>query len=227
MLRNLLPSALAILGLFFIALAIILPLFEWQINNDIAKFPPTYEVSISPSPWTTSWGESLDSTLRQNISISNNREICINEEGVNLSVALLPNDKKLENISLYTAHKSRWLVLSSFGIVILSIVYSLWSVILVDHYPVSKIVNTVLIVIGLSCIVIFILMITGPTASSPQIAFMMADNCVGALKLNAILSKIHYEPLIALVLAISVELGAVIIILRRIIKFIVQKMAVG
>jgi hypothetical protein len=94
--RSLLPNILASLGLFFISLAPMLPLFEWKISKEVANFPSTHKVYFSPSPWITKLGESLDDNwyiFRKQVFISDNGSFCVNAENFNLSVVRLPTEK--------------------------------------------------------------------------------------------------------------------------------------
>ncbi|MFT3890768.1 MAG: hypothetical protein QM730_03970 [Anaerolineales bacterium] len=81
-----------------IALAVIMPLFDWQISEITTDLPP--EVHINPT-WTTNLGNSLESKsyiLRQ-VLFSNNGQSCSPEQLTSV-VKRSRSDERLEQITL-------------------------------------------------------------------------------------------------------------------------------
>jgi hypothetical protein len=89
-----------------------------------------------------------------------------------------------------------------------------------DRKPISEAVIRTIISVIFLVVLIATLMIAGPLLSMDF--FMTSDNCIGTLKLSASLLRIHYETPVAFIVGIFAELGAVIIMLRQIVNYIIQ-----
>ena len=219
--RALLPNVLASLGLVFILLATVMPLFKWDISTVNKDFPPAYELHLKPSPWTTKLGESLDDNyFFKNVRVTTANAICTNDEDF-LDIQRSPNERSLELMAVNANGNVPWLISSSFIVVILSGIYIWWLLVWHDQHPISSAIAPIVISVVFFCLLIAVLRLVGPRLSAPQY-LMISDQCQGALTLNARLSKIHYETLIILILGILGELSALGIMLRQFIRAIIQ-----
>jgi hypothetical protein len=232
--RALLPNVLASLGYILIVWALTLPLFEWEVNLVNADYPPNYQVHFTPSPWKAKLGESLDdsSYIFRKIFVSMDQQTCLNEEGLNIMGERSLNDKELELLSIKSNNFISWLPFWSLIPIILSGIYMWWVILWRIHRPISEAVASTVLIAVLFCFLIGLLRLLGPTVSWDY--FVVSYECRGALTFSAELSKIHYEmPIpIILVLGIFAELVAFAVMLREIVRTIIQgkdssKLAVG
>ena len=225
MFRSLLPSILAGLGSFIILLATSMPLFEWQISEIVTDFPSTYKVHIQPSPWTTRLGDSLsDSSYISlgKIYASNDGTSC-RHENLHFVVRRSQNDEMFERVALnFTEKNSQWLYVWGARIMILSGIYIWWFTIFYERRSVSyAVIFTVMVVvfyIGLTQIARPLL----PRVVSFEYIGML-DCDPGTVTFNAMLSTVHYETIVIFFAGILFELGALGIMLRQIMKAIIER----
>ena len=229
--RAFLPNVLASLGLVFILLSSVLPLFEWDIEKK-TNFSTTYRVYSEPSPWTTKLGESLDdrSYLFKKVRVLDDEAICTNDEEL-MSVQRSPHERSLESTSVKINKYVSQLIGWSFITVILSAIYIWWFTVWQEHRPISNAITPILLSVVFFCFLIGVLRVVDPKLSFPNY-LMISDSCLGSLTLDIRLSKIHYEMPIVMSLGILGELSALGIMLRQFIMTIIQgkessKSAVG
>ncbi len=225
MFRSLLPSILISLGSFIILLATSMPLFEWQINEIVTDFPETYEVHILPSPWTTRFGDSLNNSSYislGNIYVSKNGSSCSHED-LNFVVRRSKNDEALERVSLkFTEKNSQWLYVLGAWIIILSIVYIWWFTIFYEH---RSVLLAVIFTVIAGVFYVELIQIVRPLL--PRIVpleYLGALDCYhGTVTFNARLAKVHYETLIVFFAGILLEVGALGLMVRQIIKAFIER----
>jgi len=223
--RALLPSSLASLGFIIILLALKMPLFEWQISEIVTDFPSAYEIHIQPSPWSARLGDSLNDSLY--ISLGNvyvtKDGISCSHENLNFLVRRSQSDETLERISLNLTEKNgRWLYVWGARIIILSGIYIWWFTI---FYQRRSIFLAFLFTIIAGVFYVWLTQIVRPLL--PRVVpleYLGGLDCYhGTVTFNARLLKIHYETLIVFVSGILLELGALGIILRQIMKAIIER----
>lgn len=224
-LRSTLPFILASLGFTLIALAINMPLFEWQISEVVTDLPP--EVHISPS-WTTRSGESFESdsyVLNQVVILLKNGNSCSPEQLTHV-VRRSQNDERLEQIALDVNQGiTRWLTGQSFTgqltmavILIFCVVYIWWFTTWYNRPFSEAIVSTVITVI------LFAILINVWRIFVPEVGvFVCRPELHGTVSLAARLSKIYYETPIIMLTGILLECGAIFMMVHQIRQAIVDR----
>lgn len=211
--RSFLPYILAILGSATILWAMTIPLFEWQITDIVSDFPTNYEIRIFPSPWQARFGDSInnDVYLHKNISVLVDRKDCYNDD-ISVVIERTQKDERLENVWLSIYMNTKWLLGWSLIEVLLSVLYIWWFMIWHKH-SFGK-------TIGLSILAVFIFLNLIPRLFNPLFFpryFAGVVDCYhGTISLNVLLSEIHYETPIILLLGVLLECGALVIMLREI-----------
>jgi hypothetical protein len=204
--RSLLPFILASLGSILFAWSINMPLFEWQVSQ-ITTNPP-HDIRFNPSPWIAKFGDSLmDSSV---ISYQFNGSYCgksLNQEKLKSIVKRSWSEDILERITRkINANIIPWLWLLTF----LSGFYIWWYTLYYKQPITGTLISTVIAMI-LFCILL--------DMSRPFYAYIAGSGCLeGIVTFNAHLAKIHYETLLALLVAIIAEAGAVRMMFRQIRK---------
>jgi hypothetical protein len=219
--RSLLPFILASLGHVIVLLATssARPLFEWQINDISTNFPAAYEIHVSPHLLTTSIGASLnDISYRGKVYVSKDGEVCRSEDlkfdarrsesNESLELALLNIDEKLfawSAIEIYLCGIYIWLS-------------TIW-----NRRPIwEAFISTVLA----GFIFILLTQAVRPYLYKVGPPFEYFGNLAcyrGMVTFNVVLSKVHYETPVLLLVGILLELGAIGLILRQIMKAIIQR----
>ncbi len=212
--RSLLPLFLASLGFILIALVINMPLFEWQISDTVTNLPR--EVQFKPSPWITKFGESLTDDSYIEVYIPNEKIPC-RPERLSSTVRRSRIDEVLEEIALnINKNIIPWLSdRSAFGFLLfLCGMYIWWFTIRYKRPAYEAIISTVVAFMFLGVLInvwrLFFHKIGSPLCLGLQ----------GTITLSAALSKIHYETLIVFLGGILLELGALGVMVRAIIKAI-------
>jgi hypothetical protein len=210
--RSFIPFILAILGSTLIAWAINMPLFEWEVSEEIVTDPP-YEVRFNSSPWIAKFGDSLEdgSVIFDQFDGS----YCGNgfsPEKLNSVVNRSWGEKTLEQI---TRNINRdiipWLWLLTF----LCGIYIWWYTLRYKRPITEALIFTVVAVI-LLCIVLDI--------SRPFFAHVVGTGCLeGTVTFNARLSKVHYETLVIFIGGTLLEIGALGIMLHSIVLAIMAR----
>ena len=227
MYRGLLPNILVSLGLAIILLGTSLPILEWQIGDIVADYPPTYEVHAQSSPWKTRLGDSLDRGIFVSVGkffVSQNGREC-SLKSVNFIVERSQKDEEIEHLILSIDKNIMLLIEWIPGGFILSVIY-IWWFTLWNKRPVWKAIVLAFVFTIIAGIIyveitqIFRLLLPRvvPLASAGTL-----DCYDGTLTFSAVLSKIHYETLAVLFIGIILEAGALVIILRNIIKAVFER----
>jgi hypothetical protein len=223
-LRSLLPFILASLGFVLIALTIKMPLFEWQVSEVTTDLPPQFH--INPF-WTTRPGESLEHdsyVLNQVVMLLKNGNSC-SPEKLTYAVRRSQSDERLEQIAVSINQTiTQWLTGLTFNgqitmaaILFLCGIYIWWFTIWYKRSMVEACIMTVVAVILLG------FLINVSRVFVPEIGvFVCRPGPHGALAFNARLSKIHYETLFVLFVAIAAQLGALGIMLRQAIRSVME-----
>lgn len=211
MFRNLLPFILASLAATLFALAINMPLLEWQISNIITD--PPYDIRFAPSPWVAKFGDSLENSS----FISNQFDslYCGNSftaDKMNSVVKRLWSEELLERITRNVNHSViPWL----WSLIFLSGIYIWWYAI---HYK-RPIIETFLFTVFATIFLCILL-----DASRPFFAVFGGPGCLeGTVTFNARLSKIHYETLFVFLTAITTEIGVASMMLLQLSKAIKER----
>jgi hypothetical protein len=204
--RCLLPLILASLGSTLFALAINMPLFEWQVSEIVAY--PQYNIQFNPSPWIAKFGDSLDNGSV--IFSQFNNSYCGNDFGpekLRIMVKRTWSEEVLERITRNINHS---IIPMLWFLILLSGVYLWWCSIYYKHSVVKTLLLTVVAAIFL-CVLLDI--------SRPLFAIIGSSGCFeGAITFKARLSKIHYETLLIFFAAITAEIAALCIMFFQIIK---------
>jgi hypothetical protein len=222
MFRSLLPFALAILGFALILSTINMPLFTWQISEIVTDFPATYDVRITPSPWTAHLGDSLDdgSFVFIKIYIQREKSPC-REENLSFIVRRSQKDEALEQVLNFDQENTLWPLQLSIVNIILSVVYIWWFTIWREHRSVFLAVIFTMIS---GCIFVYLTQIMkGFAGPLNHIAYFGTIDCYGTVTFNAALSEVHYETLFVLFVATAIELGALGVMLRQIVKAVIER----
>jgi len=202
MLRSFIPLLLASLGFILFGLVIEMPLFEWQISEMATDSPQ--DVDFNSSLWITKLGDSLVDVLYcQN---STNRENL--DPVVRRSWSEETLERVIRNIN---RNIFPWL----WFLLLLSNIYIWWFAIYHKHSSTEAFISTVVAVIFL-CILL----------SSTRFFYpdIVSWECLeGIVTFDAKLSKIHYETLLVLFASFLAQAGAVGMILRQIIRAIMQR----
>jgi hypothetical protein len=225
MLRSLLPSILASLGFVIISLAKSMTLFEWKISEIATDFPPTYQVHILPSPWTTRVGDSLDDDLYISfgrVYVSTEGASCRSED-LNFIIRRSQKDEALERVALnFTEQNSQWLYEWGARVIILSGIYIWWFTI---FYERRSIFLALLFSVIAGVFYVTLTQIVRPLL--PRVVpleYLGTLECYrGTVTFNAGLSKIHFETVLVFFAGILLELGAVGIMVRQIIKAVIER----
>jgi hypothetical protein len=230
MLRSIIPFVLICLGFTVVGLARDMPLFEWKISEIVADLPPNYYIKLSP--WTTRLGESVLGDASDDNSyflwqvytpIGNNLCSPVGRKPV---VKRPHTDEVLERVSIGFYQKIYpWLWGMSWLILFLSGLYVWWFAILYKR-PISEpVIFTVLIVI-MSCWLfdnVWRALAARVMPALSCVPFAEPHPYFGTITFSANLSKIHYEMLAALLIGVSLELGAVVVMLRQTMKAIMRR----
>jgi hypothetical protein len=217
--HSFLPFVLASLGFTIILLSIAMPLFEWQISEIVTDFPPIYEVHVFP-PWTARFGESFDDDLYlyRKISVLKDRRECYNED-INVVFRRSQKDDALEQKWLNVYKSFSWLPGWSLIEIVLSVLYIWWFIIWYKRQSFWK-------AMGLTVFAGFVFLNLIPRLMGPLSPnnFHGAVDCFNStIAFNASLSEIHYETPVILLIGILLECGALVIMVRQIIKAIIER----
>jgi hypothetical protein len=218
MLRSLIPFILASLGFVLVALAINMPLFAWQISDIVTDLPP--EVHVDPSPWTTKLGESLENNFYIPVYVSVEGTRC-RPEPLTAIIQRSRNDETLERLALNIDQKViPWLSESSkFGVLLFFCGIYIWWFTLSYKRPIAE----ASIATFISVIVIGILINIWRLFFHKVVNSFGCSGLEGTITLNARLSLIHYETLIIFFAGILLELGALGMILREMIRTVIER----
>lgn len=220
--RSLLPFILASLGFAIILSTTNMPLFEWQISGIVTDFPSTYDVNIEPSPWTAHLGDSLDdgSYIFSEVFVQKDGKTC-SKEDLNFVVRRSQSDEALERVLNFNQKNTLWLFEWNMIDLILSGIYIWWFTIWYEHRSVSfAVIFTMIAVFIFIFLTQIVREIAGPLN---HIAYFGTMNCAGTVSFNAVLSKVHYETLAVLFAGTLLELGALGVMVRQVMKAIVER----
>jgi hypothetical protein len=234
MLRSIIPFVLVCLGITLVALARDMPLFDWEISEIVVDIPPGFDVK--PSPWTTRLGETVLGEAFDDggyflwqvyTSMGNSTDVC-SPLGPKPIAKLSQNDELLERISINFYQKvfswsAHWSIVGL--ILFLSGVYIWWFTIWYKH-PISRAVIFTGIVTMMFCLLqvsIWRILAGRVMPALPCTLFLPAHPYSGTITFNANLSKIHYEMLIVLFTGVCFELGAIGVMLRQMMRAIMQR----
>ncbi len=218
--RNLLLAILASIGSIIAVLATALPLFEWQITGSTADFPPAYEIRIQPSPWVARLGDSLDHGLYVSfgkVYVLKDGRDCRHQD-VNIVIKRSQTDETLETVALNSNKNISWLLDWNWIAIVLSIIYIWWFTIWYKRPIWEAAVFTVVLAVSyyeLTQIVRLVL---------PRLGHLGTLECDrGTVTLDVKLARVHYEMPIVFLGGIFVELGALGVMARQIIKALIEK----
>lgn len=198
MCRSIIPFILVCLGFTLFMFARDMLLFDWEISDAEGSFP---NLQIKPSLLTTRLGESVS-------------YVCSPGDGESV-VRLSQSDELLERISIYSHQKIfPWLWGLSLLLLFLSAIYIWWFAIWYKHPTSEAIIFTVLILVMFCWLQIDV---WHPLSARVALSFL----CPSVF--NAKLSKIHYEMPVVLFTGIGLELGAVALVLRQIMRAKMQR----
>jgi hypothetical protein len=227
--RTIIPFILANLGITFIALAVYMPVFEWQISQVVTNFPSTYEVNIPPSPLRTGLGDSLDdkSFVFQRLRVSVDSQYC-SAGNMNSVVDRSWNEAILERVLLWLNINYRslpWLLRWGLIELVLAGIFIWWSTIYHEGRPISDAINSSLLAAIFAAMFFYYFQIGVLRIMGPRLDFGIVDDCQGTLAFRAQLAKIHYETLIVLFVGVLAEIGAFGIMLRQVILAVRKRSA--
>jgi hypothetical protein len=217
--RSLLPFLLASLAFTLVALAVTMPLFEWEISDVVTDFPPNYDVHVYPSPWRAYLGDSLDASLHSfpgGFRIRRDGEFCRTGD-LNIAVVRSQNDETLERMLNFKPQTKLWLFAWISIEVVLSVVYI---VLYILEYQHGSNMQAIFLMGIAGFICVFLILIMRLFGSLPY--YFFPDDfdsgvaCYGTITFHAVLSKVHYETLLVLGAGILAEVGALGIVLRQI-----------
>ena len=208
MLRSFTPFLLASLGFILFVLALIMPLFEWQISETVVGASSSCNGKL-PSSLTTSIGESLD---------PKNHPIL--PENLRFVVRSSQSGRIIEGI---TRNINRgvipllWLLMFLCGIYI-------WWYAMYNKHTIAEVIISPLVAMILLCVLINAGRFVYPY---PYFFLWCYDGTF-----NAELSKVHYETLLVVFAVFIAETGAMVVMLSQIRHAIIQrkesaKLAVG
>lgn len=221
MLRSFLPFILASLGFTLVAVATSLPLFEWQISEIVADFPP--EVQINPSPWKTRLGESLDDDryigFYQIYLVKGNQTYRV--EDLSSIVRRSQNDEALEQVALdFNQNIMPWVAdVARINLLFLLCLVFIWLATFLHKRPIYEAVIFTVIAVAFSCNMLNV----WKGFLYKVVPAFVESGVFGTVTLSASLSKIHYETMIVLFMGICAELGSVGIMLLEVIRAVAQK----
>ena len=188
-----------------------MPLFEWHISDVVTDFPLGYKVDIAPSPWIANFKDSLDD------GIYNFRSILVQSDGkLCLNVTRSRTDEIVEQVLNINAKHLGWLYAFGqieVGLLLIYIwLFTIWNESLLGCL--YSIVSTFFA--GVMFILIF--EVTRLFGNTPHLYMpdFGTSNCYGILSFHAKLLKVHYETPLVLVLAIGLQLGALVIVFYQI-----------
>ena len=183
-------------------LVIDMPLFEWQISEIVTDHPN--DVRYNSLPWITKLGDSLADVSRCGNSI--------NPEKLNPVVKRSWSEEAIERIARnITRDIFPWLWLLLF----LCVIYTGWYAIYHKRSIAEAFIFAVVAMIFL-CILL--------DSTRHFYAYTLDSRCLeGIATFNAKLSKIHYETLLVLFATILAEVVAVGMMLRQVVKAIMQR----
>lgn len=222
MYRSLTPFILAVFGFAAILSVINMPLFKWQISEIVTDFPSTYDVSITPSPWTAYLGDSLDdsSYILSRVFVKREKNGC-REENLNLIVRYSQKDKMLERALNFNQENVLWPIALSVVNIILSVVYIWWFTIWHEHRSVFL---AVIFTMASGCIFVSLTQIMrGFAGPLNHVSYFGTTDCYGAITFNAALSDIYYGTLLVLFTGILLELGALGVMVRQIVRAVRER----
>lgn len=224
MYRSLYPFILASIGFSAIVLATSMPLFEWKISEFATDFTVTHDVVVSPSPWVTRLGDSLDDGLFifRKVSISNDGLECVKDD-LNFQVRTTNRDKYLDQIFKNTSWVLGWswieIILSNIYILL----FTLWS-------KQGKFINAIILA-GVS--IFFFLNLTQILRSVAPFPFSFPyisatlDCQYGTVAFRATISKIYNETLIILLVGILSEFGVLAVMFSQIRQVVINRKPLG
>jgi len=224
--QSFIPFVLATLGYFVILLAGDMPLFEWKISKIVPDFPATYEVRVHSSPWIAYPGDSLDDGLYifRNVWVESDRKVCSIRD-FNFDVRRVDNHHPAEKV-LNPSMKNllrleEWIQIEVLLALIYIWLFTIWHERQAGCFP-------ALLFTGIA--VFFYLnvsQIARALASPFRLIFASSDfgvlACSGKVTFNAELLKVQYETPIVLLVGSLLGLGGIVVMLREIIKAIIQR----
>lgn len=230
-LRNLLPFLLASLGFTLITLVLNMPLFEWQVSEIVTDLPP--EVHINPA-WTTKLGDSVESGsytasdgsyIFHQVLVPKNENSCSPEQLTSV-VRRSRSDERLERIALNVNQRIvLWLTgLTRTGQITIGVllflcgIYIWWFTIWYNRSTAEAFTFTIVAVILLGFLINVWRILVPETG-----VFVCRPWLHGTVAFNARLSKVHYETLFVLFAGILLEVGALGVMLRQIIRTVVER----
>lgn len=218
-LQSLLPLILSSLGFIMIRFVINMPLLDWQVSEIVTDFPPAYEVNIASSPWIASLGDALDdgSYILQEIRVIGDGSFC-RKENLKFVVKRSQNDETVERILNASQKNTSWLFAWGMIGLTLSGIYIWW---FITGYKQGSAFQAFIFMGIAGFIYVFLLLIS--RVLGPQPGYIGISDCYGTITFSARLSQIHYETLIVLFASILAELGALGMILRHIIKIVIER----
>jgi hypothetical protein len=218
MFRSVIPFILALIGLPIIFLAYINPLFDWQISEVITDLPSSHKVNVSPSPWQTWLGDSLEdkSYVFQKLYVSENGKACSTRD-LNFIVKRSRSDEILERLSLLSYLNDDTIYLVIWWILIeiaLSIAYIFWFTFWHEHRTFSYAMISAGFAMGCFCFIMLPMMkLMGPRIGS----FGGSASCHGTITFSAELLNVHYLVPILLFVGIFAEFAALGMMVRQIV----------
>jgi len=225
MLRSLFPFILASLGVTLIVLSKTIPFSEWQISHSHENFPPGYKFEINPL-WTIGLGEDLLDWSGLSYRVSVGKHVGTYYERCpmgNLDFVMKhsQSDEALEQVWRTANEIGSSLTMFGWIEIILSGIYIWWFTILHEHRSIANAISFTLAAV-VFCGILFVIL----QSASPHINYgssLWAEDCHGTITFTAKLSKIYYQPLAVHFTAALLELGALGVMLRQIVKVIVQR----
>ncbi|HAW52174.1 MAG TPA: hypothetical protein DCX54_07595 [Flavobacteriales bacterium] len=222
--RALLPFIFAVSGLVLNIWASSMPLFEWQVGTVSEDYPPDYDVHLTPSPWITRLGQSLDDKpyISRKVFISIDQIPCWIEMGHKITIERSTIDKRLDLLSRKLNDFPFQLALGSLLLIGLSIIYMWWIIIWHEHRTIAEAVAITLIITFFFCFPIGMMRLLGPRISTDYF-FAMCNEYSGTVSFSAEISKVHYETLITMLSAILAEFGALSKMIFEIVRTITRR----
>ena len=157
------------------------------------------------------------SYILQEIRVIEDGSFC-RKENLTFDVRRSPHDEIVERVLNANLKNYSWLF--AWGVIelILSGMYIWWFVVRYEHRSISQAV----IVMGIAGS-IYVFLILAWRVLGPHLGYVGITDCYGTVTFNAKLSKVHYETLIVLFACIMAEIGALNMMLRQIIRAVVEK----
>ncbi|HLO29121.1 MAG TPA: hypothetical protein VK249_08305, partial [Anaerolineales bacterium] len=204
-----------------------IPLFEWQISDIVTSFPSPYKVHTRPSPWIASIGDSLNQGLYVSLGqvyVSKYGDNC-RAEDVTVIVKRSRIDETSEWVSINIDKSISWLSERSWIEIMLSLIYIWWFTIWYKR-PIWEAVVLAIFFTVMAGIFYFVLAQILRHLLPTVVPFESAgilDCYHGIVTFNAKLLKVHYQSLIFLFIGILAELGAFGMMLRQIIRAVIER----